>query len=726
LVFAQLIDISWLKRDEVSMHWAVGVALVVFLTCQITFFLWHGLTCGARSRRLRQLLAEGDFTKCQDHLDPRAAKPEWVRWIGDRLREGTFTDGHYSRDDALRELDIWIESGSPYLLLQRMAIMAPLVGLLITVIGFLFLKPPSAETNDLAEILHSLSPLVMGVGTGALLALINQVLLFLAGKRADGLRVAGRDWFDSCVWRFVERHSTADHVAGALAAVTKTISGSFQQYEATATSIHESSQAMQKTVQAMHQTTKHFQESTGDLRGQFEAVGRLVEGLAERSEMFLPRVEQAAASLSAAVGGFQQALQEPGKIGNGGSHTANDLLVASCSLLQETLRVHRESTDGLRLSIENSLIPASEAVHQAATSLAESSTTLAGQVGQFGGAMGSAVEILDSLVPAAGEAVSGLGATMSSFHDAVHEQFLPSADMHRKIACTIGEAVGQLDAGIMAIRDGSATLKETLVEQRHGAAAIGHAASSLADSSTQLVGRVDQIGSAMQSAVQSLGSLVASAGQQMAGLEPAVAAFSDAVQEQVAPSARACSQGMSDMAATAAQFKQVTSAIQSVAGVLEGVIAAHSTLAARLDPSCRALADTVAQYHALGDSLGQSFQDGLIPAEQSLCVAARSVQGSADQLAQFIREGVQPATVRLVQLEEMLGRVQQAADRLQSAGAVEKEFGRLAASLARAVETADALAALRERIQPMVDQFERQRESDGRAADAWYRRLLRR
>ena len=325
---------------------------------------------------------------------PRAAKPEWVRWIGDRLREGTFTDGHYSRDDALRELDLWIESGSAYLLLQRMAIMAPLVGLLITVIGFLFLQPPSAETNDLAEILHSLSPLVMGVGTGALLALINQVLLFLAGKRADGLRNAGRDWFDSCVWRFVARQGPADHVAGALAAVTQTIQGSFQQYEATAASIHQSSQAMQKTVQAMHQTTKNFQDATGGLRGQFEGLGRLIEGLADRSEMFLPRVEQAAASLNAAVGGFQEALRDPGKIVGGASNTANDLLGASCSLLQETLRVHRESTEGLRLSIESNLIPASQAVHQAATSLAESSTALTGQVGQFGGAMGSAVDVL--------------------------------------------------------------------------------------------------------------------------------------------------------------------------------------------------------------------------------------------------------------------------------------------------------------------------------------------
>ena len=305
----------------------------------------------------------------------------------------------------------------------------------------------------------------------------------------------------------------------------------------------------------------------------------------------------------------------------------------------------------------------------------------------------------------------------------------------------MNEAVGKFDAAIVAIGESSTTLKETAGQQKEGVAAmktalasglapataaIGRAAGALADSSAQLVGQVDQIGAAMQSAVASLGGMVASAGQQMAGIEPAVAKFSDAVQEQMVPSARACGQGMTDLAATAAQFKQATQAIQGVAGMLEGVIAAHSALAARLDPSCRALAETVAQHHALGASLGQSFEQRLIPAEQSLCDAAQSVQSSAERLAQFIREGVQPATQRLVQLEETLARVQQAADSLQTAGAVGDEFSRLAGSLAGAVETADALGALRERIQPLLDQADRQREADGRAADAWYRRLLRR
>ena len=289
---------------------------------------------------------------------------------------------------------------------------------------------------------------------------------------------------------------------------------------------------------------------------------------------------------------------------------------------------------------------------------------------------------LGALVPAAGEAVSGLGATIVSFREAVQREFLPSADLHRQIARTMNEAVSKLDAAIVALGESSATLKDTVGQQKEGVAAmktllasglapataaIGQAAGALADSSAQLVGRVDQIGAAMQSAVASLGGMVASAGEKIAGIEPAVGAFADAVQEQVVPSARACGQGMTDLAAAAAQFKHVTQAIQGVAGMLEGVIATHGALAARLDPSCRALAETIARHYALGESLGQSFEEGLIPAEQSLRDAAQSVQGSAERLAEFIREGVEPATRRLVQFEETLVRVQQAADRLPSA-----------------------------------------------------------
>ena len=38
------------------------------------------------------------------------------------------------------------------------------------------------------------------MGTGAVLALINQVLLHFAGRRVESLRMTARTWFDTVIW----------------------------------------------------------------------------------------------------------------------------------------------------------------------------------------------------------------------------------------------------------------------------------------------------------------------------------------------------------------------------------------------------------------------------------------------------------------------------------------------------------------------------------------------
>ena len=98
--------------------------------------------------------------------------------------------GNFTREDVLQELDTRIASNGDYLLLQRMGVMAPLLGVVLTVVGFYWLKVGDEE-QSLQSILLAVTPLVSGVGTGAVLALINQVLLHIAGRRAESLRMFG-------------------------------------------------------------------------------------------------------------------------------------------------------------------------------------------------------------------------------------------------------------------------------------------------------------------------------------------------------------------------------------------------------------------------------------------------------------------------------------------------------------------------------------------------------
>ena len=81
--------------------------------------------------------------------------------------------------------------------------MAPLLGVVLTVVGFYFLEINESQEQSLQSILLAVTPLVAGVGTGAVLALINQVLLHVAGRRVEALRLAAREWFDAVVWRHI-------------------------------------------------------------------------------------------------------------------------------------------------------------------------------------------------------------------------------------------------------------------------------------------------------------------------------------------------------------------------------------------------------------------------------------------------------------------------------------------------------------------------------------------
>jgi hypothetical protein len=99
----------------------------------------------------------------------------------------------------LQELDNRIASNGNYVLLQRMGVMAPLLGVILTVAGFYWLHVDN-EDQSLQSILLAVTPLVGGVGTGAVLALINQALLHIAGRRVESLRMTARTWFDTVIW----------------------------------------------------------------------------------------------------------------------------------------------------------------------------------------------------------------------------------------------------------------------------------------------------------------------------------------------------------------------------------------------------------------------------------------------------------------------------------------------------------------------------------------------
>jgi hypothetical protein len=182
----------------------VGVGLVFFLV-QLALSTSFGLRLRRQERAIRRLQREfelGAGTGGSGRPDPckTPRKTTWVHWVVSHYPSEAFhLSSNFTREDALQELDTRIASDGSYLLLQRMGVMAPLLGVVLTVAGFYWLQVDDQD-QSLKNILLAVTPLVAGVGTGAVLAIINQALLHTAGRRVESLRLAARNWFDSVIW----------------------------------------------------------------------------------------------------------------------------------------------------------------------------------------------------------------------------------------------------------------------------------------------------------------------------------------------------------------------------------------------------------------------------------------------------------------------------------------------------------------------------------------------
>ena len=338
---APLIDNLLNGVRNLSDHWAVVIGIsLVFFVVQTILSMKLFAQAWDQDRFLRMLRREFDHGESgRPPLGESLDDFPWLDWVltafptGDKRRPPAF-----NRDTALHELDTRIASEWSYLLLQRMGIMAPLLGVVLTVIGFYWLKVDGTGEQSLQTILVSVTPLVSGVGAGAVLALLNQFLLQSVGGRLERLRMSARSWFDAVIWPQATTPEPSE------AAITANSIETFATLLVGAAHRHaESSDQIKASTASLKLAASQFEQIVGAVREEIKGVPAALSVIrdataasAQALHDLIPASSRAVANLDVSVAAFRTAVDqefiEAAKI----HHDASKSLAASAERLQVT------------------------------------------------------------------------------------------------------------------------------------------------------------------------------------------------------------------------------------------------------------------------------------------------------------------------------------------------------------------------------------------------------
>ncbi|MCA9122340.1 MAG: hypothetical protein H6822_14645 [Planctomycetaceae bacterium] len=386
--------------DVIGGHWSIVLAVgLLFFAVQLAlcyrFFRWLSKYVRTLTELTEDVENGGDGRK---NIGELALHFPWLKWVNSNFPVGTTTPGNYTREDVLHELDTRIASSSDYLLLQRMGVMAPLLGVILTVLGFPFIQLPETEDPSLDQMLDVVTPLVAGVGTGAILALINQWLLHVAGGRAEAMRMIGRTWFDSAIWYSVGLDTQAATVKAiaAIERMAKSVSESAEHQSENAHRLVESTSAMRHAAAEFREIVQVFGTDIKDLPETLRDVRDATAASAKTLDALIPVGKRAVAGLDVSVSAFRTSIEQD--------------FIPSASR-------HRESLDSLSAANLSALGDSSVRIQEAAKAVTEG-TALFSKVleeqSQFSDQMNPVQQTLRESIDCLAKSGAQLEATVSS------------------------------------------------------------------------------------------------------------------------------------------------------------------------------------------------------------------------------------------------------------------------------------------------------------------------
>ncbi len=498
-------------------HWiaVVGIAILFFLL-QLVLAARFGRLVRRQDAALRRLLR--DFQQGGDGRGSGRGLPHhfaWLGWvIGNFPASPAAAPASFTRDDVLQELDTRTASNSDYLLLQRLGIMAPLLGVVLTVVGFFWLDVDEAQAQSLQSILLAVTPLVSGVGAGAVLALINQALLHSAGRRVESLRMSARTWFDAVIWRRIDGKSdtAAFKAVRSIERFTNSMDAAAERHSVATGRIDKSAAVIEN---AASQFSRVIASLGGEIKGMPQAladVRKATAATASALEQLIQTGSRAVANLDVSVAAFRTTLDRD-------YATAAQLQYRSSKVLSDSVEKIASATQQLHSNLQVDVVGRSvERLTDSTNSMSESRAALDGMLQQCSQLSSQFSAAHEQLVRMA----NGLAETEKLVRRSVETSVGPSQKTLREAADSFAASAAKLshfiDQGLAPATSQLTTLHHTLAGLEQTVESIKNFSSMREDVDrlTHTLGRAAEISDAIAALPSQLKELIAESAAQAA------------------------------------------------------------------------------------------------------------------------------------------------------------------------------------------------------------------
>jgi methyl-accepting chemotaxis protein len=559
-VFAGLFDNGEFTSSHLFVVLSTGL---VFFAVQLMLSARFSFRMSRQERAINSLsraFERGD--PAQQQLPARSGESDWVQWVLANYKNASGMPCNFTRDDAFDELDARIAGSGDYLLLQRMGVMAPLLGVVLTVIGFFWLEI-SERDQSLQTILLAVAPLVSGVGAGAVLALINQALLHVAGHCAESLRMTARNWFDAAIWSQVdlEARAATGRATIAMDRLGDSISDASARYANAANQIHESTASMGRAAVQFHDIVQRFGAEIKGIPDALEDVRRATTVSAEALDELIRIGSRAAANLDVSVAAFRTTIDREFTDAAKLQHRSSQELAKSAQRFEDaTERIQSGSHHLNRTAQANeaAFLKMDESIQRLVLTgyqqFQDAVESLTGRVAAFSQEVDELASIVEAVAGEFNKVTGGLVPSFSALRDTIDKRFAAAVTQQTTQVEAVNQSMGRLREAADGMSQGSTTLNAMLQQLSQFVSQSRAAHETLA----QTAGNLAEVGKHLQ---QSMKSDAATSQQTLDEISTSLYRFTKHLNEFVSAGLDPATQRLAVLHDTLADFEEAVDSL---------------------------------------------------------------------------------------------------------------------------------------------------------------------